>query len=691
MSQSTSTAVRDMDKENAAAIASAQMLAPLVNRNTIAAAVAVAATVALVRTPLHLHSLSAPALSAVYILPLLLVALAASFYLYYTNWLALPPTVHHRAWPASRLTPPEMPRASIPADHPAGRFTRAILSQPAFAALLRRPYAVTPWLFSGHLQTLYTVMASPATLRTPTVVYKRELLHVKALRAGLYDGQIALDWALSCSPHSAPSEGAIAQPAVETLRFRATDPTVVIVHGLAGGSGEHYVRGLVHHLSTSKARRFRCVVFCQRGCGNTELISPQAYCGAYTGDLHQALLHIHARLPASPLLLVGYSLGANVVTRYTGEHPDNTHLTACVAISNPWDCVHSCRQLERTWWMRATYSRTLAANLCTVFSKHTEAFAASATVHLPSVFRARTLRDFDTLCTSAAFNYPTVDDYYRDASSSAFVSRLRTPCLFVSCLDDPICDGGGIPVDECVANECTLLLTVAGGGHSMCLYEGWHADSYCVRVVRTYAESLMDALDAKAGGGGAADEKSAADGEWVAQPPPMLPAEKGEVVPDGLVAPEGLDNDELQLHASHSPAPSAPQPTFDLPNAGAHPTSVTSATAQASVAGATLTPNPSLSAVQQPTANIAASEKQPATEAEADSSAPKKVRRKVAKGSAAGRKALTASAEQTDAASSSPAAAVAVAAAMDETLDLLISFTRRARLLVQGVNSDMQL
>ena len=657
-----------MHKENAVAVASAQLLAPLVNRNTVAAAVGAAATYALLRLPPHIRPLSLPILSSLYILPLLLlITLVACFYLYYSNWLAVPPTVHHRAWPASHITAPKLPRPSPPADHPAVRLTRAVLSQPALASFLSRPYSPTPWLFSGHLQTLFTALAPPSALRTPTVVYKRELLHVKPLREGLYEGQIALDWALSCSPYSPPSTAAAEQPpAVQTIRFRATDPTVVIVHGLAGGSGEHYIRGLVHHLSTSTARRFRCVVFNQRGCGGQQLISPQAYCGAYTGDLHQALHHIHARLPTSPLILIGYSLGANVVSRYVGEHPDETVVTACVAVSNPWDCVHSCRELDRTWWKRLTYSQQLAKNLCTVFSHHTTAFSTSPTIHLPSAFTARTLREFDTLCTSAAFEYATVDDYYRDASSAAFVSRMRTACLFLSSYDDPICDGGGIPVDECAGNECCLLLTVPCGGHSMCFYEGWRAGSYCVRLIRQYAESLMDVLDGEAGRKGGEQH---ADG-WVSQPPPMVEAEKEEVVSDGLIAPKGLDNDELDEQSSHQRQP-------PLRTAADH--------AQRIEAGIVHDTAPRFSSSPQPSHSLsAATDTRQQAEAEADSTAAEAVQRKTTKGAAAGGKAKKAKVEQDGTPAAAAASETALTVAVDDVLDTLIAFTRRTRLLVQS-------
>ena len=313
--------------------------------------------------------------------------------------------------------------------------------------------------------------------------------------------------------------------------------------------------------------------------------------------------------------------------------------------------MHSCRELDRTWLKRNTYSRQLAKNLCTVFSTHTAAFASSPTVHLPSVFHSRTLREFDTLCTSAAFGYATVDDYYRDASSAAFVSSVRTACLFVSCLDDPICDAGGIPVDECEGNECCLLLTVAGGGHSMCLYEGWRPDSYCVQLIRHYAEAVIDVLDSEASGGGMSRGEQI--GEWVAQPPPMVRTDKDEVVSDGLVAPEGLDDEELREHWSHLPQP-PPSAAF---NSSPHQTS--------------------------PTRPVSAStDCQQQADDEVDHTVPTAARSKVEDGTGASGEPKEAGVEQSDGAVAG--AGVDMTAAMADMLDTLITFTRRTRLLLQS-------
>ena len=62
-----------------------------------------------------------------------------------------------------------------------------------------------------------------------------------------------------------------------------------------------------------------------------ELTSPQFYSAGYTDDLRRAILYLSNRFPRAQLLGIGFSLGANVMTRYLSEEGANSKLTsACV-------------------------------------------------------------------------------------------------------------------------------------------------------------------------------------------------------------------------------------------------------------------------------------------------------------------------------------------------------------------------
>jgi predicted alpha/beta-fold hydrolase len=399
-----------------------------------------------------------------------------------------------------------------------------------FGQLISQRYLPTPWLslplLSGHLQTVLTAKASPYWLQTPYVTYKRELFPVTPASAHTLPGQVALDWAVL-----GKARQRTAQPMEWQNAFTDTTPTVIVCHGLAGGSSEHYVKNTIFALSQPPFN-FRCVVFNARGCGGTELLSPQLYCGAYTEDLRQVVIELHARLPNAPLLAVGFSLGANILTKFLGEEGLAGRLApfnAAIAVANPFDFLHGARHLDSNIIQRNLYSRTLASNLIRLFKTHmhvldrdgsrqrqmnssspqTVSFDASEEMDVPAedgpllastpplprseqwdlkeVFNSPTLREFDKRLTRIVFGYATVDDYYRDASSARFVKFIHTPTLFINALDDPISSPQAIPYDECSVNPFVTLLTTPTGGHSMDHFTGiCQVNSWSAKVIAAF-------------------------------------------------------------------------------------------------------------------------------------------------------------------------------------------------------------
>jgi predicted alpha/beta-fold hydrolase len=79
-----------------------------------------------------------------------------------------------------------------------------------------------------------------------------------------------------------------------------------------------------------------------RKCRENSLISPtgagvpitssQLYSAGHTDDIRQALIYIAHRYPKAPLLGVGFSLGANVLTRYVAEEGENSRVLAACAL-----------------------------------------------------------------------------------------------------------------------------------------------------------------------------------------------------------------------------------------------------------------------------------------------------------------------------------------------------------------------
>ncbi|KAI8996732.1 Alpha/Beta hydrolase protein, partial [Gaertneriomyces semiglobifer] len=318
------------------------------------------------------------------------------------------------------------------------------------AALLRRDcprltdpkhkgatFSPTPYIASGHMQTIFAALF--ADLVTPQLTYVRELIYLPD------GGNVALDW----YPHIPTSDADLALP------------IIVILHGLTGGSHESYVQDVVRDVS--KAGYFS-VVANFRGCAKTELTSMQLYCGAYTGDLRHAIGYIRRKSPVVPLFGVGFSLGANVLTKFVGETGDNCPFIGAVSIGNPFDLLLSSHLMHRSWIGRNIYSKRMTQNLIRVFKQHMHAFV-NAPFDVSQVLNAKFIYEFDDFLTRKAFKYRTVHEYYRRGSSAQYVPDIRIPMLLFSALDDPIAPKEAIPTFEVKENPFVVLATTQHGGH----------------------------------------------------------------------------------------------------------------------------------------------------------------------------------------------------------------------------------
>ncbi|KAI9138697.1 Alpha/Beta hydrolase protein [Paraphysoderma sedebokerense] len=327
-----------------------------------------------------------------------------------------------------------------------------------------RPFKSTFWLFNGHLQTFWASLG----IMGGTSEFERECVDLPD------GGVVTLDWNIPETP------------------YESDTPTVVILHGLTGGSHESYVQDLVAKLNQN-GYRYRCVVMNARGCAESEIRTPMLYCGAYTADVRIAVKYIKSKIPNAPLACIGFSLGSNILVKYLGEEGDNVVFDGGISVSNPFDFERGSLWLRSTWLNRNVYSRVMAGNLKRGFLKHSHVLLKDQRIKYDLVMKARLIYEFDDRLTRVSFNYLTVEDYYRDASSFRYLKRVRTPLLCVNAIDDPISPKSTIPYEEAKNNPYVLIATTEKGGHIGYYSGNIKPQRWCTQVFAEYFHAVFQA------------------------------------------------------------------------------------------------------------------------------------------------------------------------------------------------------
>lgn len=280
----------------------------------------------------------------------------------------------------------------------------------------------------------------------PAVKCNRELLRLAD------GGQVGLDW----FPMGASERAEYArrvrdlrragQAVPEPAAREEERPIVVVCHGLNGGSNENYIRHFARALQQDpRLRGCRVVVMVARGLGGVPLLTPRPYNAGATDDVRAAVAHLHARYPHAPLLLAGFSLGANVACRYVCEERGRAPVAAVLAVNCPFDLHASVVHLEtRQGALGRYFSANMAKGLVRYTRKNADALRKSPyRVDLRAACAARLCSEFDEAGSAKMFGLAHGTDYYREYSALPVLRDLAaaatTPTLFLAAANDCMC------------------------------------------------------------------------------------------------------------------------------------------------------------------------------------------------------------------------------------------------------------
>lgn len=280
---------------------------------------------------------------------------------------------------------------------------------------------------SGHIHTIFPPLFRPR----PHLEYQRQ-------RVETSDGDfVDVDW-----------------------HRRGRDRLAVILHGLEGHSRRTYVLGMA---SAARAHGFDILAVNLRGCSGAPNRKLAAYHSGLTEDLHDVLRMVRARNRYASCVLIGFSLGANLVLKYLGEAPERVpaEVLGAVAISVPCDLEDSARSLARPGCR--IYMRYLLDQLGRKVIEKDRLFPGA--VDIGALRSVRTFREFDDLFTAPWHGFRDALDYWRRSSCKQFLTAIDRPACIINAQDDPFLGPGCFPAWEAEVNPRLTLLTPSTGGH----------------------------------------------------------------------------------------------------------------------------------------------------------------------------------------------------------------------------------
>jgi len=240
-------------------------------------------------------------------------------------------------------------------------------------------------------------------------------------------------------------------------RWRPGSRIALLLHGLSGSARSAQILRLAHYLLSQGLRVVRMDM---RGAGEGLPLARRCYHAGRSDDVRAALAEVHRWSPASPLVLVGVSLGGNQALKLAGESAEQPvpGLQRVIAMGPPIDLVRCCELLAQP--RNRLYERNFLRDLIALARKRQKVFPDLPPLRFPATM---TMRLFDELYTAPRSGFADALDYYRRTSAGPLIERIPVPTMILTARDDPFI--AVEPFEQLKAPSHITVRILRHGGH----------------------------------------------------------------------------------------------------------------------------------------------------------------------------------------------------------------------------------
>jgi predicted alpha/beta-fold hydrolase len=239
-------------------------------------------------------------------------------------------------------------------------------------------------------------------------------------------------------------------------------PLVVLIHGLSGSSESTYMLTSARHWG---ARGHPVLRLNLRGAGESRAHCRLQYHAGRTEDLRDALQALDPASLRAGLILVGYSLGGNMLLKFLAEYGESFPIRAAASVSAPIDLSAASRRFLDP--RNRVYHRRLLATM----KLESAGGKAEITDHEREIVEnAQSIYEFDELLVAPRNGYRDAEHYYAENNARRFLGGIGVPTLVIHARDDPWIPAESYTTHPFKENPSLHLLLARGGGHV-----GFHA------------------------------------------------------------------------------------------------------------------------------------------------------------------------------------------------------------------------
>lgn len=193
--------------------------------------------------------------------------------------------------------------------------------------------------------------------------------------------------------------------------------TIVLIHGLGGSYHSRYMIRISRKLFHAGYRVVRVNL---RGCGTGKNLSSLPYNSGNSQDIKKLL----ESLQCSPLILIGFSLGGNIILKLAGELGKEKLFQHAIAVCPVLNLMNCVERIEHYPFYHNYYVNAILAQ-SQKWVKETQ---------------IRSIYEYDTKIIAPLWGYASAEDYYERCSSEKFIDQIATPCDILLAKDDPFID-----------------------------------------------------------------------------------------------------------------------------------------------------------------------------------------------------------------------------------------------------------